>query len=597
MRSLRSARKIVAMPNALDEPTLCAAFQHTAVLFAERPALRSAGGPLALTWRDYSERVRAVAGGLASLGVGRGDAVALLLTNRPEANVVDAAAMHLGAVPFSIYATAAPEQMAYVLRDAGARVVVTERALVGHLDAAALEHGVPLEQVVLVDDRGGTLSLDELEERQPTCGHDFDAAWRAVGSGDLATLIYTSGTTGPPKGVELTHANVLAAWRGMEAAWGVGERSRAIVSYLPSAHVADRFSAHYAAMIWGSEMTCCPDPRQIVALLPEVRPTMFVAVPRIWEKAKAGIERAVAADPEPARREAVQAALRAGVERVRLEQRGDPVPTELERACARAEERVFAGMRERLGLDRCVVAIAAGAPTSVDVLELFHAIGIRIAELYGLSETCAVTTANPLERIKLGTVGRAIPGVELRLQEDGELLVRGPTVMRGYRDRPTETAAAIDADGWMHTGDVAEIDGDGYVRIIDRKKELIINAAGKNMSPANIEATVKAASPLIGQVCCVGDRRPYNVALISLDPDAANGSTVGELAADPRVVAEVAEAVQRANARLSRVEQIKRYLVLDHPWLPGGAELTPTMKLCRRAVGERYGAAIEGLYA
>jgi long-chain acyl-CoA synthetase len=324
---------------------------------------------------------------------------------------------------------------------------------------------------------------------------------------------------------------------------------------------------------------------------------VFAAVPRIWEKAKAGIEQAVAADPDPARREAVASALRAGVERVRCEQRGDPVPADLERACAEAEERVFAGLRERLGLDRCVAAIAAGAPTSVDVLELLHAVGIRVAEVYGLSETCAVTTANPLERIKLGTVGRAVEGVELRLQDDGELLVRGPTVMRGYRNRPAETAAAIDADGWMHTGDVAEIDGDGYVRIVDRKKELIINAAGKNMSPANIEATVKAASALIGQVCCIGDGRPYNVALISLDPDAANGRTVGELAGDPRIVAEVAEAIKRANARLSRVEQIKRHLVLDHPWLPGGAELTPTMKLRRRAVGERYRAAIEGLYA
>jgi long-subunit acyl-CoA synthetase (AMP-forming) len=303
----------------------------------------------------------------------------------------------------------------------------------------------------------------------------------------------------------------------------------------------------------------------VAELLPQVRPAVFVGVPRIWEKMKAGVEAAIPGEPD------------AGMS---------------------------AAIRERLGLHQCRVAVSAGAPIPVEVLEFLHAIGIPVLEVYGLSETCAVTTANPIERPKFGTVGRAVPGVELRLLEDGELLVRGDTVMRGYRNRPSETSQAIDRDGWLHTGDVAEIDDEGYVRIIDRKKELIINAAGKNMSPANIEATVKGADPLIGHVCCIGDRRPYNVAVLTLDPEAAAAFAAREgldpdlrtLAGEPRVLSAVADAIERANGRLSRPEQIKRHLVLDHDWLPGRVQLTPTMKLRRRAIAERYAAEIERLY-
>jgi long-chain acyl-CoA synthetase len=561
---------------ALDEDTLCAAFQRTAAERPGEPALRTAGDPAVITWREYADRVRELAEGLASLGLRRGDTLALLLTNRAEFHLLDAAAIHLGAVPFSIYTTSAPEQIEFVLRDSGARIAVTEEALRDRLDQA-LGGTAALSHLLMVEE------LDELERREAP-GFDFEATWRGVRRDDVLTLIYTSGTTGPPKGVELTHRNLLAAWSGLHAGWQLPSTGGSTISYLPSAHVADRFAAHYAGMLFGQAVTSCPDPRQVGALLPEVRPTAFASVPRIWQKLKAGVEPAV---PDWA--------LDVGRRAVALEQRGEPLPDELRAQRERADSLVFTAVRERIGLDRCELAVCAAAPVPPEVLEFFHAIGLPILEVYGLSETSAVATANSPGRPRIGTVGRPTPGVELRLADDGEVLLRGDCVMRGYRNRPDKTVEAIDADGWLHTGDVGVIDEDGYLRVIDRKKELIINAAGKNMSPANIETTLRAASPLIGQACVIGDARPYNVALLTLDREAAAAyaGTHGEDA----LRSEVAAAVERANARLARVEQIKRHRVLAEDWMPGGVELTPTMKLKRRAIAERYACEIEELYA
>jgi long-chain acyl-CoA synthetase len=577
-------------PRTLDYGTLCAAFQHTVAERPEEIALSDARHAGGVSWHEYGEQVRRLAEGLHSLGLRRGDTLALLLTNRVEFNLLDAAAIHLGAVPFSIYTTSSPEQMEYLLRDSGARVAVTEVALHEPLERALTLGGRALDALVLVDGDDGSLTLGELElMRSP--GFDFEASWRAVGQHDLLTLIYTSGTTGPPKGVELTHRNLLAAWRGMYAAWGLPRPGGVTISYLPSAHIADRFACHYAGMLFGQTISSCPDPRQVAKLLPQVRPTMFAAVPRIWQKLKAGVEASLGSDPDPARREAARWALDTGHRVVTLEQRGEPVPQELRAERRRADELVLTEIRRRIGLDRCEVAVCAAAPVPPEVLTFFHAIGVPILEVYGLSETSAVVTAGRPGRTRIGTVGEPVPGVELRLADDGEVLVRGEMLMRGYRNRPDQTGEAIDADGWLHTGDVGELDADGCVRIVDRKKELIINSAGKNMSPANIESTLKAASGLIGQACVIGDGRPYNVALLTADGEAA------ALLAPEALHAEIAAAVERANARLSRVEQIKRFRLLEKDWMPGGEELTPTMKLKRRAIEKRYAAEIEGLYA
>jgi long-chain acyl-CoA synthetase len=273
----------------------------------------------------------------------------------------------------------------------------------------------------------------------------------------------------------------------------------------------------------------------------------------------------------------------------------DSIPDELQAEWDEADARVFSKIRSLLGLDEVESFLIGAAPTPPEVLEFFLAIGIEICETWGMSETSAMATLNPPGRIRVGTVGPPIPDTEVKLAEDGEIMVRGPQVMKGYRNMPEKTAEALSDDGWMMTGDVGEFDEAGYLRIVDRKKELIINAAGKNMSPANIEAKVKAASPLIAQVVAIGDRRPYNVALVTLDQEtlAARGAS----ADDETIVEEVAAAVAAGNERLSRVEQIKRYAVIAGEWAPGGEELTPTLKLKRRPIERKYESEIEALYA
>ncbi|MEA2332791.1 MAG: long-chain acyl-CoA synthetase [Thermoleophilaceae bacterium] len=571
-------------PEGLDASTVAEAFQLTAAAHPDRPALRLKDDSVSLTWAEYADKVRRVAAGLAGLGLERGASMGIMLTNRPEFHWFDAAALHLGATPFSIYNTYAAEQVQYQLGDAEARILVTEKAFLDRVQGLA---GV--EHVIVVDDEDG---IDA--ESHAADGFDFDAAWRAVEPDDVLTLIYTSGTTGPPKGVELTHSNLIAAVNGFDEVIAFPGDGR-VVSWLPMAHIAERACSHYLPMLLGFTTTDCPDPRQVVAYLPEVRPTWFFAVPRIWEKLKAAIEAGVAAEQDDAKRQATEWALGVGLRKVRLEQAGEPVPDELRAEHAKADELVLSKMRARLGLDSVESVNVGAAPTPREVIEFFHAIGVPLAELWGMSETTGYGTCNPPERIKIGTVGPVSPGVEMKLAEDGEVLIRGPVVTRGYRNQPEQTREAIDADGWLHTGDVGEFDEDGYLSIVDRKKELIISAGGKNMSPANIEARVKAASPVIGQVIAIGDGRPYNVALITLDPDVA--PAFAKQHGEEAVLAEVERGVAAANDQMARVEEVKRYKVLDAEWQPGGEELTPTMKLKRKPINAKYAKEIEELYS
>ncbi len=588
-------------PAGLDASTVAEAFQLTAAAHGDRVALRTQQDEFSMTWAEYADKVRSLASGLAALGLERGGAMGIMVTNRPEFHWFDSAALHLGAIPFSIYNTYAPEQIGYQIKDAGARIVVTEKAFLDRLEALeGIDH-------VIVVDAGGTdeaMTIADVEaEGDPE--FDFEAAWRAVAPEDVLTLIYTSGTTGPPKGVQLTHANLLAAVNGFDQVIAFPDNGR-VVSWLPMAHIAERACSHYLPMLLGFTTTSCPDPRQVVAYLPEVRPTWFFAVPRIWEKLKAAIEAGVAAEQDAARKQATEWALGVGLEKVRLEQAGQEVPAELAQEHAKADELVLSKIRTLLGLDQVESVNVGAAPTPREVIEFFHAIGIRVAELWGMSETCGYGACNPPERIKIGTVGPPAPGAEITLAEDGEVLIRGPIVMSGYRNQPEMTSEAIDAEGWLHTGDIGEFDEDGYLKIVDRKKELIISAGGKNMSPANIEAKVKASSPIIGQVIAIGDGRPYNVALITLDPDVAPAFAAGQgiedtsieaLSANPAVIEEVGRGVDAANEGLARVEGIKRFTLLPTDWQPGGDELTPTMKLKRKPIHEKYGSEIEELYA
>jgi long-chain acyl-CoA synthetase len=578
------------------------AFLATAERLGDDVAISDRAAGETISWNQLRERSAAIAGGLAKLGVGKDDTVAIMLNNRLEFIPCDLGAVALGAVPFSIYQTSSPEQIAYLVGDSAARVAIVETAFLDQFEAARTELPL-LEHVIVVDGEGGTMTLAELEASNP--GFDAASAASRIGLDDLLTLIYTSGTTGPPKGVQLTHRNLMTLTTSTEEIVPFPESGGTVISWLPAAHIAERGAHYYLPVVRGLTVEICPDPRKIVEFLPQVRPTWFFAVPRIWEKLKAGLEANLAKLPDE-QRAAAERGLEAALAKLRAEQAGEEVPAEVAAAAEAADRELFSNLRAALGLDEVVAVNVGAAPTPLEVLEFFHAIGIPIGELWGMSETCGTATCNPPERIKLGTVGPPVPGVEIKLAEDGEVLVRGASVMPGYRNLPDKNAETIDAEGWLASGDIGELDEDGYLRIIDRKKELIINAAGKNMSPANIEAKLKAASPLVGQCIAIGDGRPYNVALIVLDPDfapswaAANGLegvALDRLAEDERAVAAVEEGVEEANSKLSRVEQIKRFKVLAAEWLPGGEELTPTMKLKRRPIVEKYEAEIEALYA
>ena len=588
---------------AVDAPTLTEALRRTAATNSDVVAVRTADDSTSLTWSALLARVDALAGGLAKLGVTRGDTVAIMLGNRPEFHIADLAVTMLGATPFSVYVTYPAEEIRYLLDDAACRVAIVEQAYLPVMLEARQGLRDP-EHVIVIDGESpeGTVSLAAVEGSNP----DFDVAATAsrVAPSDVVTLIYTSGTTGRPKGVQLSHHNIMAAAKAIEEIVPFGPGSR-VISWLPAAHIAERMAHHYVPVIYAGTVTCCPNPREVVSYLPQVRPSWFFAVPRIWEKLKAGLETMQAAQPEE-QRAPVQDALQAALLRVRLRQRGEPVPDELEAKVAQADEQMFSKLREMLGLDQLIAVNVGAAPTPVDVLEFFHALGIELAELWGMSETCGFGACNRPGEVKIGTVGPPAPGAELRLADDGELLIRGEFVMLGYRNAPDKTAEAIDPEGWLHTGDIGEIDEDGYLKIIDRKKELIINAAGKNMSPANIEAAIKTGSPLIGLACCIGDARPYNTALIVLDADYApqwatqqglEGKSLAELAREPKVIAAVQAGIDEANTHLARVEQIKKFTVVAGDWTPGGDELTPTMKLKRKPIVAKYRAEIEAMYA
>ena len=583
--------------------TIAEAFRLTASERADDVAIRTKGDEFTITWGALRDRVDALAGGLAQLGLRRGDTLALLIGNRPEFHLCDLAGMMVGAAPFSIYSTYTAEQIAYLLKDAEAKILICEEQYLERVEEARRE--VPgLEHVIVIDGNAppGILLLSDVEGADPA--FDVEAAVAQIEPNDILTLIYTSGTTGPPKGVQLIHRNLLAAVEGLDELIEFPKDGR-VISWLPSAHVAERNAHHYLPIVYGLQITCCEDPRQVLSYLPEVRPSWFFAVPRIWEKLKAGLETMIAGQP-PEQRQAMEAAVAASIEKVRLEQRGEPVPEELAAQVAKADEEIFAGLRTMLGLDQVEAINVGAAPTPVEVLEFFHAIGLPLAELWGMSETCGAGSVNPPGKIRIGTVGPPAPGVEIKLDTDGEVLIKSEVVMLGYRNLPEKTAEAFTEDGWMRTGDIGAFDEEGYLRIVDRKKELIISAGGKNMSPANIEATLKTASPLIGQACVIGDMRPYNTALIVLDADFApmwasqqgiEDTALESLAGDERIRAAVEEGVQAANEKLAKVEQIKKFTIVEGDWLPGGDELTPTMKLKRKPISEKYTAAIESMYA
>jgi long-chain acyl-CoA synthetase len=576
---------------ALAQHTLCGAFQTTAAAHPDRPALRTLGSEREYTWGEYGEEVRRVAGGLHALGVRAGDAVALMLAGCSEFHLIDTAAMHLGAAPFSIYFSNPLAQILPMIENSQARVIFTQPQF-ADIIAEVAKQSPTIEHIVVVGGEG-ELTLDTLPA--PGGGFDFDATWRAVGPEDIAGIVYTSGTTGEPKGVEWSHGALIDNMRGLHALAPVSPGGR-MVSYLPMAHLAERFMTNYCTLAFGYSITTAPDPKQLGAALAVSHPTRFFGVPRIFEKLGEGAKAIAASD------DTLNAALLRGLE-MAIASNAGPLSDEQQAVLDEARA-TLAPVREKLGLEATEWRGAAAAPMRVDTHELFTALGLPVAEIWGMSET-AMTISNPPEKIKMGTVGKPQPGVEAKLADDGELLVRGPIFSR-YRRDPEKTAAAFEEPGrWLKTGDVASIDEDGYFKIIDRKKEIIINAAGKNVAPAMVENRIKAQSPVIGHAVAIGDKRSYLTALIVLDEEGVTGfaaraglsGSFDELTGDPVVLAEVERAVAAANDTLARVEQVKKYTVLGVGWLPGGDEVTQTMKLKRRVINDKYGSEIEALYA
>jgi long-chain acyl-CoA synthetase len=581
--------------------TLCEAFQRTATIDPDAVALRTPGDTQTLTWREYAAQVRQVAAGLTGLGVRRGETVSLMMANRIEFYPLDVGAQHLGATPFSIYNTLPSEEISYLFDNAGTKVVICEGQYVDRIRSS----GSAIEHIVCVDGSpDGTLSLDDLYAAAPA-DFDLESTWRAVQPDDVITLIYTSGTTGKPKGVEMTHANLLFEAEALDAVLGIEFGDR-ITSFLPSAHIADRMTCLYNQEVFGTQITVVSDARAIAAALPDVRPTVWGAVPRVWEKLKAGIEFAAVHEADETKRQALQWGLSVAAKRAAALVAGEPESEDQATEWAKADELVLSKLRERLGFGELRWAGSGAAPIPKETLAFFAGIGIPIFEVWGMSELSAIASVSHPREARIGTVGKLLPGLEAKIAEDGEFLVRGPLVMKGYRKEPAKTAEAIDAEGWLYTGDILEMDSEGYLRVVDRKKELIINAAGKNMSPANIENAILAACPMVGAMVTIGDGRPYNTALMVFDADsigpyaAQHGladASPAALAADSEVIARIAAGVAEGNTKLARVEQIKRFRVLPALWEPGGDEITLTMKLKRRPIAEKYATEIEELYA
>ncbi|MEW2360100.1 AMP-dependent synthetase/ligase [Spirillospora sp. NPDC029432] len=569
-----------------------------------------------LTWADVRRRGRETAAGFAALGLEPGDVVALMMPNRSEHVLADLGAVHAGGIPTTVYATLAADQIAFVAADCAARYAVLDGR--DQLDRwlPALERLPELRRIIVVDAAAGPAGDDRFlsweaftelgRERlaDPAAAAEIDRRTAAISPDDTVTLLYTSGTTGNPKGVRITHSMVLH-----EAA--LVKRSSVLpdhpsgVSYLPFAHIADRVLSYYLPIRLASHIHFCPDPTQLTAILGAVRPHSFFGVPRIWEKVMAGIQAVLAGEQDAAKKAAVAHALDVGRRYVESQEYGNTTPPELAEEFARMDAAVLTPMRALLGLDRVRQASSAAAPLPEEVARFFAGLGLKIFDAYGMTETTGAITANLADSFKLGTVGRAFPGVELKLAEDGEIMVRGATCTPGYLNRPDATADLIDADGWVRTGDIGVLDEDGFLRVVDRKKELIITAGGENIAPSLIENHLKE-HPLIGQALAYGDRRPYVVALITLDGEVApvwaaahgiDSTDLAALAEHPLVLEEVGKAVEDANARLARVQQVKKWRLLPAEWTAESEELTPTLKLKRRIVHTKYTDAIDTLYS
>jgi long-chain acyl-CoA synthetase len=596
--------------------TLIDVFMATCADHGEKPALviKQGDGFRTWTWTEYRREASEVAMALRHAGVDHGNCVALMMTNRPEHVISDIGVLLAGGTPVSIYNTLTAEQVRYVADNSEARVAIVEDAdLLGKWLAIrdqlpALELLVVLDPSVDLDDPT-VVSYAEFraggKEALAAGPTDLEDSWQSIKPDDALTLIYTSGTTGPPKGVIITHRGLLYQLAIVQRVYDLQVGSRG-VSYLPLAHVAERMVTHYLGIRFAATTYFVKDITAVADTLAAARPNTFLGVPRVWEKMHAAIIAKIQAEENERKRNLALKAIDVGMAKVREEMARRTPSLKLRIQHAIFDRLVFSKVRAQLGMDELENAICGAAPISADLLVFFKALGIEIREVYGMTESTAVITSNTPGTVRIGTVGPPLPGIEVRIADDGELLARGPVVTPGYYRRPEATRDAIDAEGWLHTGDLASMDDDGFVRIVGRKKELIITAGGKNLSPNNIEETIKQRSPIIGQLCAVGDDRPYIAALVVLNAETLPGwcesrdiefRSVAEAAEEPAVIAEIQRAIDEGNAHLARVEQVRQWAIVPGDWTAESEELTPTMKLKRNVIHTKYSDVIDRLYS
>lgn len=558
-----------------------------------------------LTWGEIHEHTRTLAAGYRALGVGRGDRVLLLMANRPEHWLSDLALVRLGAVPVSVYGTAAPEQITHIARNCRARLAVVGGA--EHLpvwEPLLADADTPLERLVVADAGAEATHVPYASLQQGPVPEEFDKELDTARPEDPLTVVYTSGTTGEPKGVVLTHRVVLSNALALDAVVELPPHVEHIC-YLPFAHIAERMLGIYLPCHRASHVYLCADPTKVGEVVRKVRPAQFFGVPRIWEKLSAAVRAVLSLMPDD-QRAVIDSAFEVARTHVGHRERGETPPPELEERYTQVRKEVLLPMLAAGGLDRVSWSASASAPMPVDVVNFWAGFGIVIMDAWGLTETTGVATSNsPKLGFRLGSVGRPVESVEIRIADDGEILVRGTSVFDGYLQSDGSVRSALDADGWLATGDIGRLDEDGYLWLTDRKKEMIITSTGKNVSPALVENALKE-HPLIGQAMVHGDNRSYLVALLVLDPESAPAwaakrgiDTEGGLAAlvrHPEVRAEVDRAVAAANSLLNRTEQVKRYELLAEEWGPATGELTPSLKMRRRVIRDKYADALTALY-
>jgi long-subunit acyl-CoA synthetase (AMP-forming) len=588
-----------------EPQTVIEVLESTARRQGSRPALRwKRGGEWrATSWTDYAAEVRQVAKGLLALGLQPRQGVVIMGYNRPEWFIADLAAIAAGGVPTGIYTTTAPDQVRYIADHCDAAVAVVENR--GYLETfLKIWPRLPkLQAVVLMEG-------ESHEDRVRSWGWlrdlgggvadaDLQARLDAQKPDDLCTLIYTSGTTGEPKGVMLSHENVVWTAYQLAHAYDFGTDGD-VISYLPLSHIAEQIISFHGVMSNGGCTWFAESLEQLGDNLREVRPQFFFGVPRVWEKIQAKMQAAGAANP-PLRKKLVAWARRVGLAAGYAEQGrgGKPLLLPL------AKKLVHSKVRQRLGLDRAVICATSAAPISLDTLEFFLSLGIPIYEVYGMSECTGPATFSVPDRYHTGKAGYAVPGTELQTKgEQGEICMRGPHVFLGYYKNEAATRETLDGEGWLHSGDVGTIDDEGFLKVTDRIKELIITSGGKNIAPQLIEGRLKAI-PGIGQAVVLGDRKNYVAALLTVDPERLPGAaaqagspakTPEEAVACPRFRAFVEAQVDAVNGTLARYESVRKHTLLSNQLTVENGELTPTMKLKRRVINQRYAAEIAALY-